>query len=197
MVFFLAPALVALGGLAIRLAPRIIPVIKAVAKKITIKRAVVGLVVTGAALESPALRKALVKTPTAPFKVGKVIGAKFETAIEKEIKKKPKGKVQKALEIGGIAGIATAATIVGVKALKKRKEKVIAALPVPIAEIPALAAAPITPVPIGKAPMKAIVTPAAVEVPTVKKRAVRRRVSPLVINQIQISAGIRFGFSAQ
>jgi len=192
------PILAGLGLAVARFAPRIIPIARRAVpfarraiSKITVKRAIIGSLIFGAALESPSIRQALKKTPTAPFKVGKAIGAKFETAVEREVKERPKGKVRKALEIGGIAGIAGAGAVLGARALRARarRERDIAVLPSEASVIPALRAGPIVPAPgIGAAPQKAIITPAAIEVPKKKKRPIKRqqRVSPLIINQIQI-----------
>jgi len=140
---------------------------------------------------TPTARKALVKIPTQLPKIAIEKGRQFETAITKEKIKEPKGKVAKALEVGGAAGLVAAGTVLAAKAIKKRKrekEAVIAQLPKPVPAIPAIAALPVTPEGVvGKEPMKAIIAPAAVEEPKPRKRAVKPQAVPSIINQIQIS----------
>lgn len=183
-------------GLATRFAPRIIPFIGKAFKFIAakpIKRFVVPSIVTGAALESPAIREALKKAPTAPIQLGK----KFGTVLEAEITKERKPLVRKALEIGGIAGVTGAAAIIGARELRKRRRRKrkerrreLAALP--LAETPLLPsvakAAAIVPLPAGAAPL-AEAPIGAVKEPIRRKRIKREvpSLQPVFINQIQIS----------
>lgn len=163
-------------------------------------RIVLPTILAGAAIESPQIRQALKKTPTAPFVLGKVLGAEFETRVEKEKRKEPKGKVQKALEIGGLGAIAGVGAILATKEikkrLKKRKEKIPVSVtpPTVITEFPAPVGTALVPSTAGALPIGAL--PAAIEVPAAIKEPIKRKarrkvampsLNPVFVNQIQIS----------
>jgi len=190
------PKLALGAGLAAR---RFLPVIGRrailpIAKRITLKRLAVGTFVAGAALQSPTILGAIKKAPTAPFRLGGRIGREFETRVEKEVRKEPKGAVQKALEIGGITGIVGAGALIGAKALKRRKVREVFKAEVPTPLLAAPLAAPALPVRAEVVPATitpAIATPGAVTEKPKKRKKIstprERGLSPVFINQIQIS----------
>lgn len=193
------PLLAGIGLLAARFAPRIIPLatraIRFFAAK-PLKRVVAPIAITGFVAGAPTAREALFRSPVSLFKTTKRAGQRFETALEEEAKKQPKGAVQKALEIGGIAGIAAAGGIIAARKIRRQRAIAgVAAVTVPSLAIPPTVSQ-LVPAQAGALPAGQL--PAAIEVPTavrepvkVKRKAPIRKptpsLNPVFINQIQVS----------
>ncbi len=149
------------------------------------KRALITTAAAGILQASPIVRKTAFKTISDPTAGGRAIGGFIERTIGKEVRRKPKGAVQKALELGGAGGLVAAGAVLGIKALKKRKGAITQAVP--------LLAAPALPLQAQVVPatiIPAIATPGAVKEKPKKAKRIRSQkagLSPVFINQIQIS----------
>lgn len=120
------PLLAAIGARAATLAPRLLPLTAKVVKFFAakpIKRIALPLVAIPFLKASPTALKTAIRGPKGLTEIGTKLGTEFETRVEKQVVKEPKGAVQKALEVGGVAGIAGAAAILGAKKLRERRAR--------------------------------------------------------------------------